>query len=191
MRWALAAVALVSLAQSPAAATQPSASWPIGVEREVDDGVYVTLLRQENGWRLWRWEERSGVTCEAVKSGIGRPHPVPARAGTILYRGDPWISLTYWRSRDSRTFRGSENVALRGRHTGGWSEWQRAGDRFGTSFHYGLSDLPNWSNERIEIHVVTFRYPALLIGKADQRAMIDMVGLEQIRTAARECAETL
>ena len=56
-------------------ATQLSAgvytNWPIGVEREVDEGVYMRLLSVSDGWRIWRIETKDDVDCRAIKSAIG------------------------------------------------------------------------------------------------------------------------
>src|SRR5262245_18557212 len=90
---------MLSLIAVGAAITQSASSsaqatnWPIGQEREVDEGVYFTLLSSSNGWRIWKLETRSGLDCRAVKSAVGRPHPVPAGAGAVFTHGTPFIQI--------------------------------------------------------------------------------------------------
>jgi hypothetical protein len=80
-------------------AGQTGAQWPVGVEREVDEGVYMRVAAAEQGWRIWRIETRDGIRCQAVKSARGRPHPVPVGVGSAFYGGTPYLMV-------SRSYRG-------------------------------------------------------------------------------------
>jgi hypothetical protein len=157
--------------------------WTVGQEREIEPGNYARLLRQENGWRLWRFETRQGVTCHAVKSAVGRPHPYPLGVGTALYGGSPYLAIYFGHT-------GATSATLHGRHYGGRREYRRPGDRFWSDFTHS-TDLAELDGARVEVHVLTWEYPEIMVGMADERGIIDLTGLSAIVAAGRECAGAL
>ena len=79
-----------------AAAALAQQAWPIGVEREVDEGVYMSVVAAEQGWRVWKIETATGTDCRAYKSAQGRRHPVPAGYRSMMAReGTPFLEIRW------------------------------------------------------------------------------------------------
>lgn len=156
--------------------------WIVGVEREVEPGTYYSLVQQNNGWRLWRMERKSGIECIAVKPAVGRHHPDPYTA--YHFRGGtPFILIVF-----SKRFGESSNI--RGRHgaIGALRQEVRApGERFWTKWSPKIS-LDEITEDRLEVNVVSAEYPSILVGIDTERAIIDMKGLSAIRQAGGQCA---
>lgn len=176
MRWAV--LFLVSLYPLAAIASIPQLAWRVGMEREVDEGTYAKLVAEAQGWRLWRFETRHGHTCSLVKSAVGRPHPAPIGVGAALWKGSPYIRIQFGGM--------SESASLHGRFSETKREWRRPGDRFWQPF---TSQTPwdEFDGHRIEVHVESWEYEAILVGLEDERGVIDFRGLAPMLDAAREC----
>ena len=94
-RTAKTSAAAMMVALTLASTVAHAQGWVVGQEREVDEGVYARLVKPESGWRLWRFETKQGVTCKAVKSVKGQPHPVPVGVETVLFQGTPFIEIAF------------------------------------------------------------------------------------------------
>lgn len=159
----------------------PPADWPIGTEREVEAGVYMQVVASESGWRVWRTEQRSGVSCKAVKSAAGRPHPRPIGVGDALFTGTPYLTIGLYQ--DRFTYRWSA------RHLGKVRvKYRTPGDRFweeGAEVNFPANVI---GERPIEIEVTSWEYPAIYEGYSEEAATFDLAGLAWAQEQVRVCS---
>ncbi|MGE6695982.1 MULTISPECIES: hypothetical protein [Sphingobium] len=159
-----------------------SAQWVPGQEREVDEGVYAKIISQQNGWRIWRFETKDDVTCQAVKSARGRPHPVPVGFRDKMYMGTPFISI-------SRGYKDEASVDLHGKY--GYSQtWRRLGNKFWNE-KLGLNDLSLNDGDPIEVHTETWEYPQIRVGLTSESGIVDLTGILAAVDALKECDQKI
>lgn len=172
---------LLFAAFAAATAAQAFQSWPVGVEREVDEGVYMKVIAVENGWRLWRTETRSSVDCMAVKSAAGRPHPVPIGVGGALHRGTPYLQVY-------RSYDGTVRHAWHGRYYGRVrAKVRRPGERFWNELDGARGDMTPYDGETIEVVVSSWEYPEVLVGHSEEVANFSMEGLTSMEERMLAC----
>lgn len=181
-KWVPLSFAILSAATSASASTQ----WRVGQEREVDEGYYMTLFSQSNGWSVWRTETQNGVSCKAVKAAEGFPQPIPVGVLDLLYRGTPFVTI----SQNVEAFRRQGDrqalsVRLHGRWRSGHTrEWRFPGERF---WREPLASDDLVEGQRIEVHVETWEYYSLLVGREDERGIIDLTGLDEALQSLVDC----
>lgn len=162
-------------------ASAQSSDWSAGQEQEVDEGIYMTLKSSFDGWRIWKIETRSGIECRAIKSAVGRPHPVPVGAGAVFYRGTPFIQIM-------KGYRSPYRFSWETVHWGKVRvQYRKAGDRFWESMEKSEDDLSHLDGEKIEVHLTSWEYPELLVGFAEEKAVIDFSGMSNATRAIDEC----
>lgn len=158
-----------------------TSAWTFGQEREVDEGVYMTLLETFSGWRLWKIETRSGVECRAIKSAVGRPHPIPVGAGAVFYRGTPFLQIM---PGYREPFRFSWETVHWGKVK---VQFREQGEKFWESLEPNSNDLTHLDGKKIEIHLTSWEYPEILVGFAEEKAVIDLSGMSQAMSKIDEC----
>lgn len=154
--------------------------WAVGQEREVDAGVYAKLVAQRNGWRLWRFETVNGVHCKAIKPAIGRPAPVPLGVNSVMHGGVPRIELYFPNPVTTRS-------SVEGTYSGGAAQVRAVGDRFWTDADD--VDLAEMDGRVVEVVVKSWEYPAVLVGYAEDRGSVSLVGIDEITDSGMRCAE--
>ncbi len=166
---AMAATAFVTV---PASA----ADWTTGKAREVDQGYYFTLLSSEDGWRLWQIETKDGIRCVATKAAAGRTAPSPMGVADHFSGGTPFLVV----SKGHKGFGPLGRIGrftLQGRHGNGQTvQFRGAGEKFWTKWKVD-QDISGLDGARLEVNVVSFRYPHSLVGSADETGIIDLTGL--------------
>jgi len=162
-------------------ASAQSSDWRMGQEREVDEGIYMTLMSSFDGWRIWKIETSSGLDCRAIKSAAGRPHPVPVGAGAVFYRGTPFIQIM-------KGYRAPYRFSWGTVHWGKVRvQYRKPGDRFWESMNENEDDLLHLDGEKIEIHLTSWEYPEILVGFAEEKAVIDFSGMSKAMKAMDQC----
>lgn len=158
-------------------------SWAVGQEKEVDEGYFFTLAEIKAGWRLWRIETKSGVECRAVKSAVGRQHPIPLGFTVNFTQGEPFIVL-YWSDRDQKVvhFWQGQDIEVSRVQT------RMAGEKF-------------WSDEtressyadgaKLEVNVISWEYPKIYVGYHEARGAFDLSGLDAMKRSIEECRRPL
>ena len=186
-----AVVALASSVQNDAdysaARNRP---WRVGDERELTAGSYTTLFDEFEGWRIWRDEYRSGVSCAAVKpaQGVAHPKPMSTRA---FFDAAPAVHLL-------NGYASGGKPHLEWRLIGEWydpgtQEFRAVGDRFYTSKPSLLAPADQWldllarDGQSIEVHVVSWQYPSIYQGRSEQTGTIDLSGMNRAITRLAEC----
>jgi hypothetical protein len=164
-------------------ALQSSQQWPVGREREVDEGTYMQVVASDQGWRIWRTEIAHGVYCRAVKSARGRPHPVPLGFQDRLFGGTPFLEIRWdgytrhlqasWQA----VYSGRVSVKVRGEGERFWLEQRNS--------LFPLGDLPLVP---MEVVLESWEYPALLVGREEERAVFDPAGIEWAKAEVLRCA---
>lgn len=162
--------------------SQLQTSWPIGLEREVDAGTYMQVVASQYGWRIWKIDTRGGSQCKAVKSAIGRPHPIPLGVSSTMMRGTPFVEIT-WNAQDhgfsyrwTTTHYGRVEIKYRSLGERFWEEREN---------HNFSGDSLNES--RYEIQLSSWEYPAILIGYAEESATFDFEGLAWAKSQVASC----
>lgn len=164
-------------------------NWPIGVEREVDEGVYMQVVAEQQGWRVWRSESRNGVICKAVKSAKGKPHPVPVGVMTMLHGGTPFLNVTVTRHGSSN--RPQYAYSWRARHYGKVSVKMRAvGARFYDDVEPTIIDGKRPSEGIYQVSVTSWEYPEILIGHVEETVEFDMTGIGWAEEQVLECQDS-
>jgi hypothetical protein len=172
---------LVAIGSTTSGLAQTYRDWPIGVEREVDEGIYMKVVAVENGWRLWRTETRSGIDCRAVKSAVGRPHPIPIGVGGGFFRGTPFLQVY-------RSYNGSVTYAWNARYHGRVRvKIRRPGERFWNEMDRPFGDMTSYDGERIDVVVSSWEYPEVLVGYSEESAQFNMIGLRAITERMLAC----
>lgn len=157
--------------------------WPIGTEREVDEGVYMQVVASDHGWRIWRSETRAGVDCKAVKSARGRPHPIPIGVASMLFRGTPFLEVGW--SNPSQKF----SYTWRTVHLGSVRFKARVpGSRFWEEGRGYEFDPAAFGESGIEVVLTSWEYPEIYIGHAEESATFDLAGLSWAQEQVVLCA---
>lgn len=156
--------------------------WPLGLEREVDAGIYMQAVAEDHGWRVWRVETKDGIRCKAVKPAEGQSAPVPLGTGSALFGATPFLSVSrgmfgepYWYSWNAR-YSGRVSV-----------KYRKPGERFWTE--PGPLDFNGAAigEGPIEVVVTSWRYPALLSGHSEEAATLDLAGVEWAQAEVTRC----
>ena len=162
-------------------------SWPVGVEREVDQGTYMSVYASQNGWRIWRIETKDGVKCEAVKSTKGRPHPVPLGVGSSLCGGTPFLSI-----RQESRFGGQSYRLI---HVWGAKHLNKVkvkirkiGQKFWDEYDSSIVDMDLYAEQMIQVSVSSWEYPAIYVGFAEENANFDLNGIEAAKNMIKTCS---
>ncbi len=175
----MAAAAALGVATSVSAGVYTN--WPIGVEREVDEGVYMKVIEVSQGWRIWRIETRNDVDCRAIKSAIGRSHPIPLGAGAVFGMGTPFLQI-YKGYKTPHTF------AWETRHWGKVKiQYRRPGEKFWTQAEPLVDDLTQFDGQKLEISLTSWEYPDILVGFAKETGVIDLSGMAAAIEAIDKC----
>lgn len=166
--------------------------WSVGDEREVGAGNYLKLVAEVSGWRIWKESYSSGWGCSALKpaEGVRQPHPFSSRA---FYGSYPAVLITH------------EDSAMRPNEPfGRWqilSQWPNAGtqevrvvgERFYAARPEHYQPPSAWGpffaldGQKVEVHAVSHRFPAIREGRSEQTAVVDLTGLSLALAAVEEC----
>lgn len=156
--------------------------WPIGVEREVDEGTYMQVVAVNSGWRIWRTEEKSGVYCKAVKSAKGRAHPEPIGVSSAMYKGTPFLEIFGGRGSEKLTYQWRttylSDVKIKYRTPGSefWEERKNA--------TFNADEI---GEQQFEITLSSWEYPELYIGRSEETALFDLAGLSWAKDEVASC----
>lgn len=162
--------------------------WPEGIEREVDEGVYMQVADSQHGWRVWRTESRNGVVCKAVKSARGREHPIPVGVGPLLFRGTPFLEIHG--SRHGFSGREIFSYDWTTRHYGRVAvKYRIAGERFYEEKSNGEFSASGLTEGSYDVVLISWEYPALNIGRAEEAAIFDMTGREWAEQRVLQCQD--
>jgi hypothetical protein len=177
--------------------------WPIGTEREVDEGVYMQVAEVEQGWRIWRIETKDGVRCQAVKSARGQPHPAPLGVGSAYFGGTPYLVVVAARHDDGLSYRprrswdGGQTSPQQmagfhyfwhARHHGGVRlKYRLIGERFWTEPGPLEFDATAVGERPIEVVVTSWEYPAIFVGHSEETGVLDLIGLVWAQEQLRSC----
>lgn len=176
-----AAISVIAILSHALAKAPPSSAWTVGQEREVDEGWYAKLVYQANGWRLWRFETRQGVSCYLVKPANGRVQPYPLGVGNSFYQGTPRVQIYYEGQKPTR-------VSLVGAESTSRAEWRMPGERFWTGWTWeSYPDIAALDGKTIEVHVQGWEYPELRVGLSDERGLLNLTGAKVAMAAAEGC----
>lgn len=179
MRFMLHIAAMIAIAPIQEPGQDQRWTWHIGEEREVDEGAYVRLVEELGGWRIWRVEFKTGVQCRASRGIAGSLGPVPG-PGALFISPEPYAFSMVSKN-------GRVSHFLEGRWRGGRAEYRLKGQRFWTEFVFS-TDLTALDGEQVDVHVDSWRYPAIRVGHADQRGTVDFAGYKAALAAALKCA---
>lgn len=162
-------------------AAAPGHHWNIGQEREVDEGVYATLLTQKQGWWVWKFEDAEHTDCTAVKSARGTP-AVPMGVADYIAAAAPYLQVSQygWSNTPDQ-----ESWTLGGKWAG------RADTKFrlpGERFWKSGSELAPSDAKVLEVDVTTYEYPSVYVGRSEDHGFISLSGLGAIRPALQKCA---
>jgi hypothetical protein len=173
-------------------------AWSNGVEREVDEGIYMKVFASQSGWRIWRSEGKSGVTCKAVKSSSGRPHPVPAGVQSMLIGGTPFLSIYKSEARDKvgkPLGYDKINYIWRGQHFDKRTvKIRKPGERFWDEYPYWDPskevDMKKYEETKIEVYVSSFEYPEISMGEVEETAIFDLSGMQFAIDTLETCEQS-
>lgn len=178
-------VVIASTFASIATAAHSQSAWPVGVEREVDEGYYMKIAAERFGWRIWRVETENETSCKAMKSARGRPHPIPVGVGSEMFRGTPFLEMRPSISEGRvRQWRYDWNTIHGGRVA---AKVRLLGERFWTEWGPADINLDSFSERLIEIVVSSWEYPAALVGYAEEQAVFDLAGLGWAKEQVNSC----
>ncbi len=156
-------------------------SWPINVEREVDEGTYMSVYASFSGWRIWKTETKNGISCKAVKSAKGKPHPIPVGVNSALYRGTPFLTvLTGYKDRVvyswSAEHYGNVSVKIR-----------IPGEKFWDEYRSSSVDMQKYQEKRIEISLISWEYPEIYVGLSEQKGIFELIGIKKALSEIDKC----
>ena len=154
------------------------AAWTVGMEREVDEGVYATLVQQTGRWRLWRFATKNDTSCVLVRPADGRATPYPLGVGRIFYGGEPRVVVTI-RTR-------VPELKIEGKNLSGKVRWRKVGDRFWSEENYGELPQPT-EGTSLEVSRVSYEYPDLFVGRLEERGIITFSGIDVALKALEKC----
>jgi hypothetical protein len=169
-------------------ALQASSAWVIGEEREVDQGTYMTLQAQQDGWRIWRIDTKAGVECKAAKSPIGRPHATPLGYRAALNGPSPrteisaYIPFTLPNAPPSQL---QVSQDWFGTHGYGETQFRAVGERFFRSMNELRSNREGL--KIIEVNNVSWEYPAIHVGMSEVNARFDLTGIDWAEAQVLAC----
>jgi hypothetical protein len=173
-------VATILLAVSPSSSSV-YLRWSIGMEREVTEGVYMKLVSVSDGWRIWRIETRNDVDCRAIKSAIGRPHPIPAGAGAVFMLGTPFLMI----------MKGYQSPHSFSWNTTYWGDvegqYRLVEEKFWSPLKERSDDLSQFDGKTLEISLTSYEYPAVNVGFAKETGRIDLKGMGTAIAAIDQC----
>jgi hypothetical protein len=173
-------VAAILFAASPSSSAIYS-RWSIGMEREVTEGVYMKLVSVSDGWRIWRIETQDEVDCRAIKSAIGRPHPIPAGAARVFMLGTPFLEI-------GNGFRYPHSFSWRTTNLGDVEGQLRIpGEKFWSPIEKYLYDLTPFDGKTLEISLTSWEYPSVHVGYSKETALIDLKGMGAAIDAVDQC----
>jgi hypothetical protein len=154
--------------------------WHVGVERELLPGVYVKLLDEKNGWRLWQTDTKELTYCFAVKPAFGRSHPSPV--GNDYFKGSfPYLKL-------STNIRGGPEWEGGGRYAGDTAtEWRRLGERFFEPVVPSETDLSAEEGRTLEINVVSYEDDVLHYGRSEDAGRFSLAGAREMTSRVKSC----
>ena len=158
-------------------------TWPTGIEREVDEGFYFTPIAVKNGWRFWEMETKDGVSCIAIKSAVGRQHPVPLGVGGAFWKGTPFLQIhkgynTAYVYSWSAEHYGKVGVKAREPNAKFWDVIPR------TSF-----DLTKYDGKLVEISVTSWEYPEIYVGLVEEKGMFNFAGVAEATKFVEQCRQ--
>jgi len=161
------------------ASALPATSWRIGDAQEVDEGVYATLLHRKDGWTVWQFEKEDEINCHAAKGQAGA-FIRPIGVAENLWGPKPFlqVSMFGW----STTPR-AEIWSLVGTWGASSSKFRKPGDKFwkeADQLGAGLEGV-------IEVNVVSWQYPAILVGRSEDHGYINLTGIDAARVAIEPC----
>lgn len=156
--------------------------WPIGVDREVDEGFYMQVFAADQGWRIWRTENRNGVFCTAIKPADGLDHPEPVGVISLMTGGTPNVQISL--SHDRRQFLYDWGAT---HYQGVTGKYRVPGARFWEDQLSGRLDLEPGAEQTIEVLVESYRYPAIRQGRAEETGTINLVGMGWAQSELRRC----
>jgi hypothetical protein len=163
-------------------------NWPLGVEREVDEGVYSGLISRVDGWALWKFEFRGGLRCVARKEADGRSSAYPLGVGVQLGGPNSTPAVEIRADVGSRVY-----VDLIGRHdpqvNTGAEEFRSLGDRYWQEWRDDPYFFIRIDGSTIQIHRETWLYPNLRLHLSDEVANFDLSGITAAARAVKTCVE--
>lgn len=161
-------------------ASKASEIWIVGKEREVGAGFYFRLVSQINGWRIWRIETEAGVDCRAIKSAIGRPHPVPLGVYAVFYRGSPFLTIFENSNRPNFSWSTVHSGKVK-------TQYRQQGEKFWTDSPPDGGNLISFDGKKLELSITSYEYPAIYAGFAKETGIIDLAGLTAAIEALTQC----
>lgn len=169
-------------------ALQASSAWVIGQEREVDQGTYITLQAEQDGWRIWRVDTKAGVECKAAKSSIGQAHAVPLGYKDALFGPAPRMEISAYMTFAVPYGPPSELRLAQdwfGTHGYGQTQFRAVGERFFQS----IAELKNNREglKVIEVNNVSYEYPAIYVGMSEVNAQFDLTGIDWAEAQVLSC----
>jgi hypothetical protein len=177
---------LVLMVASTSAMTLPVSAavytqWSVGMEREVAEGVYMKLMSVSEGWRIWGIETKSEVDCRAIKSAVGRVHPIPAGAGAVFFRGTPFLMV----------YKGYQTPHTYSWNTTHWGDvdvqYRLPGEKFWSPMNKYEDDLSQFNGKKLEISLTSWEYPDINVGYAKETGVIDLAGMNAAVAAVDQC----
>jgi hypothetical protein len=181
---------LMLLAVACACGSSATASWPIGVEREVDEGFYMQVVAVNADWKIWRIETKSTVSCKAVKSAKGREHPKPVGFMSSLHTGTPFLEIGLKRKRKvSKNLSSvSFNYTWRTQFYNDIEiKYRIAGLKFWETRSNLTFNADEIGEQEFEVAVVSWEYPALYVGRVEEKATFDLAGLSWAKSQIITC----
>ena len=173
--------ALATLVISASASAGVYSNWPIGLEREVDEGVYMKVISVQDGWRIWRIETKNDVDCRAIKSSIGRSHPIPMGAGAVFGMGTPFLQIL-------KGYNSPHSFNWETTHWGKVKiQYRRSGEKFWTHADATVDDLTQFDGQTLEVSLTSWEYPEILEGYSKETGVIDLRGMGRAIQAIDAC----
>lgn len=189
-RFAFGLLASLLVMSSPiSGAATRALPWHVGEEREIDAGLYMTLVSEISGWRIWREEGSGGKNCVAVKPANGVRQPTPL-SSYMFHGGYPAIAVS------ETTVMGNKRIdwqLLGAYYQPQTQEFRNKGDRFYVHRPDLFASSSEWDriltygDRAIEVHVGSWRYPAISVGFSEQYGIIDLSGLSKAVEAMKAC----
>jgi hypothetical protein len=164
-------------------------NWPIGKEREVDEGTYMQVVAANMGWRIWRIETKSGVDCKAVKSAKGQVHPEPLGVSSGMFKGKPFLEI--WHNKTPSQFF-PEKFTYRWWTTHSGSvriKYRTPGSKFWEERTQVKFNADGIVEQQFEIVLTSWEYPELYEGFAEQKGIFDFTGLSWAKSQVVICED--
>ena len=191
MRFFIKSVSLLALVavQPNIASARTGPDWKVNEEREISPSLYMKLVAELNGWRIWREEGASSKNCSAVKpaNGVAQPQPY---SSTVFFHGFPALVISETTVMDKQRI----DWRLLGTYLRpSIEEFRVQGERFFTRKPDLFADPTEWQkitdydNKTIEVHVGSWKYPAISVGFSENTGMINLVGMSEAIEAVKTC----